>query len=59
MGVHQIFQDVHVSDRKISGYKSHDVHFMLHYLLQVAIKSTLPKVVAGPLIRLGSFFRSL
>jgi hypothetical protein len=50
---------VHVSDKKIFGYKSHDAHFMLHYLLQVAIKSTLPHTVSEPLIRLGSFFRSL
>jgi len=50
---------VHVGDKKISGYKSHDAHFMLHYLLQVAIKNTLPDAVAEPLIRLGSFFRSL
>ncbi|KAK2363891.1 hypothetical protein QL285_088825 [Trifolium repens] len=50
---------VHVSDKKIFGYKSHDAHFMLHYLLQVAIKSTMPHTVSEPLIRLGSFFRSL
>ncbi|XP_004514854.1 uncharacterized protein [Cicer arietinum] len=50
---------VHVGDKKIFAYKSHDAHFMLHYLLQVAIKSTMPNLVAGPLIRLGSFFRSL
>ncbi|XP_058746586.1 uncharacterized protein LOC131619515 [Vicia villosa] len=50
---------VQVGDRKISGYKSHDAHFMLHYLLQIAVRSTMPKEVATPLIRLGSFFRSL
>ena len=50
---------VQVSNKKIFGYKSHDAHFMLHYLLQVAIRSTLPNTVAGPLIRLGLFFRSL
>ncbi|KAK7328924.1 hypothetical protein VNO77_23061 [Canavalia gladiata] len=50
---------VHVADKKISGYKSHDAHFMLHYLLQIAIKSIMPNVVADPLIRLGSFFRSI
>ncbi|XP_058726059.1 uncharacterized protein LOC131597373 [Vicia villosa] len=27
---------VQVGDKKISGYKSHDAHFMLHYLLQIA-----------------------
>ncbi|XP_020963989.1 uncharacterized protein LOC110265366 [Arachis ipaensis] len=50
---------VHVAEKKISGYKSHDAHFMLHYLLQVAIKCTMHNQVAGPLIYLGSFFRSL
>ncbi|XP_058775279.1 uncharacterized protein LOC131649536 [Vicia villosa] len=50
---------VQVGDKKISGYKSHDAHFMLHYLLQIAVRSTMPKEVATPLIRLGSFFRSL
>ncbi|MCI07117.1 hypothetical protein A2U01_0028180, partial [Trifolium medium] len=50
---------VKVSERKIYGYKSHDAHFMLHYLLQIAIRSTMPKSVAQPLIRLGCFFRSL
>ncbi|XP_058741009.1 uncharacterized protein LOC131613346 [Vicia villosa] len=50
---------VQVGDKKISGYKSHGAHFMLHYLLQIAVRSTMPKEVATPLIRLGSFFRSL
>jgi len=48
---------VHVNNRKISGYKSHDAHFMLHYLLPVAIKNTMPDIVVEPLIRFGSFFR--
>ncbi|XP_058746180.1 uncharacterized protein LOC131619054 [Vicia villosa] len=50
---------VQVGGKKISGYKSHDAHFMLHYLLQIAVRNTMPKEVATPLIRLGSFFRSL
>ncbi|XP_050915202.1 uncharacterized protein LOC127130179 [Lathyrus oleraceus] len=50
---------VHISNKKVFGYKSHDAHFMLHYLLQVAVRDTLPNVVAEPLIRLGSFFRAL
>lgn len=50
---------VDLAEKKISGYKSHDAHFMLHYLLQVAVRSTLPNQVAHPLIRLGSFFRCL
>ena len=48
-----------VGIRKISSYKSHDAHFMLHYLLQVPIRSFMPHVVAKPLIRLGSFFPSI
>ena len=50
---------VKVSEKKICGYKSHDAHFMLHYLLQIPIRSTMPKAVAQPLIRLSCFFRSL
>lgn len=49
---------MHITD-KISGYKSHDTHIMLHYLLQIAIRSTMPSVVVDLLIHLGSFFRSL
>ena len=50
---------VHVTNKKISGYKSHDAHFMLHYLLPVAIRSTIPHEVADPLIRFHSFFCSI
>ncbi|KAK1387535.1 hypothetical protein POM88_015713 [Heracleum sosnowskyi] len=32
---------VHTQERIISGYKSHDAHFVLHYLLQFAVKKTL------------------
>ncbi|XP_072054359.1 uncharacterized protein [Arachis hypogaea] len=50
---------VNLLERRISGYKTHDAHFMLHYLLQIPIKGILPDQVAVPLIRLGSFFRQL
>jgi hypothetical protein len=50
---------VQLADKKVSGYKSHDAHFMLHYLLQVAVRSTMSNQVAHPLIRLCSFFRCL
>lgn len=50
---------VQLTEKKVSGYKSHDAHFMLHYLLQVAVRSTMPNQVAHPLIRLCSFFRCL
>ncbi|XP_050887893.1 uncharacterized protein LOC127093034 [Lathyrus oleraceus] len=33
---------VQLTEKKVSGYKSHDAHFMLHYLLQVAVRSTMP-----------------
>ncbi|KAL4561837.1 hypothetical protein LXL04_034017 [Taraxacum kok-saghyz] len=50
---------VHCSEKKFLGYKSHDAHILLHYLLQVAVRKSLPKNVVIPLIRLGEFFRTL
>ncbi|XP_057756143.1 uncharacterized protein LOC130975353 [Arachis stenosperma] len=50
---------VHEREKKISGYKTHDAYFMLHYLLQVPIKSILPDHVAIALVRLCSFFRRI
>lgn len=50
---------VHTKERKVSGYKSHDAHFILHYLLQFAVKKTLKPEVAVPLIRLGAFLRGI
>ncbi|XP_057723958.1 uncharacterized protein LOC130939908 [Arachis stenosperma] len=50
---------VQQEERKLYGYKTHDAHFMLHYLLQIPIKSILPDHVAVPLVRLCSFFRRL
>ncbi|XP_020968056.1 uncharacterized protein LOC107618653 isoform X3 [Arachis ipaensis] len=50
---------VQQEERKLYGYKIHDAHFMLHYLLQIPIKSILPDHVAVPLVRLCSFFRRL
>ncbi|KAK1391739.1 hypothetical protein POM88_010795 [Heracleum sosnowskyi] len=49
---------VHTSERKVVGYKSHDAHFILHYLLQFAMKKTLKPEVALPLIRLSAFLRA-
>ncbi|XP_060182328.1 uncharacterized protein LOC132611991 [Lycium barbarum] len=43
---------VQVKDMKISGYKSHDAHFIMHYLLQVAVRKAFPKNVSLTLIRL-------
>ena len=50
---------VQVGERKIAGYKSHDAHFMMNYLLPIAVKTTLPKDVASPLIRLCAFFKGI
>ena len=50
---------VHLDKRKVSNYKTHDAHSMLHYLLPIPIKSILPDHVAIPLIRLSSFFHHL
>lgn len=50
---------VHMKERKVSRYKSHDAHFILHYLLQFAVKKSLKPEVAVPLIRLGEFLRSI
>ncbi|KAL6551372.1 hypothetical protein OROMI_021860 [Orobanche minor] len=50
---------VHSSERKIAGYKSHDAHFILHYLLPFCVKKTLNPEVALPLIRLSAFLRGL
>lgn len=30
---------VHTNERKVSGYKSHDAHFVMHYLLQFVVKN--------------------
>lgn len=50
---------VHTKERKVLGYKSHDAHFMLHYMLQFAVKKTLKPEVALPLMRLSAFLRGL
>lgn len=50
---------VQVDEGKVSGYKSHDAHIILHHLLQVAIRGITPNQLAVPLIRLSSFFRCL
>ncbi|KAK1349188.1 DUF4218 domain-containing protein [Heracleum sosnowskyi] len=50
---------VHMDERKVFGYKSHDAHFILQYLLQFVVIKTLKPEVAIPLIRLGAFFRSI
>lgn len=46
-----------MKERKITGYKSHDAHFILHYLFQFSVKKTLKPEVVLPMIRLGAFLR--
>ncbi|XP_074355922.1 uncharacterized protein LOC141695584 [Apium graveolens] len=48
-----------VQDRKIVGYKNHDAHIFMQYLLQIAVKKTLKPEVAIPLIRLRNFLRDI
>ena len=50
---------VHLNERKMSNYKTHDTHFMLHYLLPIPIKSILLDHVGIPLIHLSSLIRRL
>lgn len=50
---------VDITGKKISGYKSHDAHFIMHHLLQIAVIKSLPKHVAIALIRLGAFFKGV
>ena len=50
---------VQVNERKITGYKSHDAHFMMHYLLPIAASITLNKEGATPFIRLSNFFKGI
>ncbi|XP_049387467.1 uncharacterized protein LOC125851762 [Solanum stenotomum] len=55
--VSNISRCVEVDEMKILGYKSHDAHFIMHYLLQIAVRKVLPKKVSMALIRLGNFFK--
>uniref|UniRef100_A0A803MT40 DUF4218 domain-containing protein n=1 Tax=Chenopodium quinoa TaxID=63459 RepID=A0A803MT40_CHEQI len=50
---------VQVKEGKISGYKSYDAHIIMQNLLPSAIRKTLPKHVALPLMRLSGYFRGI
>ncbi|XP_050218528.1 uncharacterized protein LOC126669179 [Mercurialis annua] len=50
---------VQLKEKKISGYKSHDAHFILHFLIKVAVRKTLPKPIAILLIKFSDFFRGV
>ncbi|XP_019430146.1 PREDICTED: uncharacterized protein LOC109337591, partial [Lupinus angustifolius] len=47
---------VNVAERKVSVYKSHDAHFMLHYLLQVADLDILQSEIAETLCQFETIF---
>ena len=50
---------VQISEQKLSSNEDHDIHSILHYLLQIPIKCVLSNHVSIPLICLGSLFCSL
>ncbi|XP_060216343.1 uncharacterized protein LOC132643838 [Lycium barbarum] len=54
-----ISRRVQMEEMKVSGYKIHDAHFIMQYLLQVAVRKVLPKNVSLALIRLGNYFRTI
>lgn len=50
---------VNMKEQKISGYKSHDAHYILQFLLQFTAAKTLKPEVAIPLMKLGAYFRRI
>ena len=50
---------VHIKERTILGYKSHDAHFIIHYLLQFAVKKASKHKVALSMIRFSAFLIAL
>ena len=50
---------VDLTDRTISGLKSHDCHVILQELLPLALKNTIPIDVAVVLVDLCNFFKHL
>ncbi|GMP88319.1 hypothetical protein CsSME_00040354 [Camellia sinensis var. sinensis] len=50
---------IQLRQRKIIGLKSHDGHILMQQLLPIALRGTLPKKVASPLIELSCFFREI
>ncbi|XP_063936179.1 uncharacterized protein LOC108203846 [Daucus carota subsp. sativus] len=57
--VSNISRFVHMKERKIVGYKSHDAHVMLQYLLQFEVVKILKPEVPIPLMRLSAFLRGI
>jgi hypothetical protein len=57
--VSNIHNNVHVSEMKLIGLKSHDNHVLLQQLLSLAIRRILPTRVTAALIRVSNFFRKI
>ncbi|WVZ74604.1 LOW QUALITY PROTEIN: hypothetical protein U9M48_022766 [Paspalum notatum var. saurae] len=54
-----IHNNVHVSEIKLIGLKSHDNHVLLQQLLPLAIRRILPTRVTATLIRVSNFFKQM
>lgn len=50
---------VQMKERKISGYKGHDAHFILQFSLQFTVVKILKPEVAIPLMGLSAFLRGV
>jgi hypothetical protein len=57
--VSNIHNNVHVSEMKLIGLKSHDNHVLLQQLLPLAIRRILPTRVTATLIRVSNFFKKI
>lgn len=55
----KISRCVQLDERKLSSYKTHDAHFMLHYFLPITIKNIFLDNVAIALTFSFSFFERL
>jgi O-acetylhomoserine/O-acetylserine sulfhydrylase-like pyridoxal-dependent enzyme len=54
-----IHNNVHVSEMKLIGLKSHDNHVLLQQLLPLAIRRILPTQVTAALIHVSNFFKKI
>nr|XP_025633715.1 uncharacterized protein LOC112727973 [Arachis hypogaea]XP_025633716.1 uncharacterized protein LOC112727973 [Arachis hypogaea] len=54
-----ISHSVNLSQRKMSGLKSHDCHILMEHLLPIALRNALPALVSSVLAELSSFFHRI
>ena len=54
-----IHNNVHVTEMKLTGLKSHDNHILLQHLLPLAVRRILPTRVTAALIRVSNFFKQI